>query len=166
MALIQAVVDEFVAAEKIVPRPLKMGWRREGVDLLRCDAATEVEAILRGRVWLSFNIATGAYNFHLQLQGTNVLGWHFRPFPGKHANMPACGEEFPAKVGYPHEQVWIEGCGFRCARPLEGVDCMSHEEHLGRFCERARVDFRPSYTVPAPVGEQGALLPFDAEDVT
>lgn len=165
MALTQQIVDEYIAAEKVVTRPAKMAWRREGIDILRWDSATEVDAVLRGRIWLWFNLATGAYNFHLQLQGSAVLGWHFRPFGvGKHRNVKACGSGFPTgKVRHPHEQTWIEGCGFRCARPLEGLDGMSHEEHLSRFCERASVEFRPAYTLPAPVGEQ-TTLQFDDED--
>lgn len=155
MALTQAQVDEFIAAAKVVPRPQSIKWRRDGVDFLRWDATTEVEDVVRGRIWMDFNLATGKYGFNLQLQGTAVFGWHFRPFPGKHRNC-GCGKDFPANVGYPHEQVWIERCGFRCARSLEGVGGLTHEQHLQRFCERASIDFRPAYTPPI-VGEQTVL---------
>ena len=134
-----------------------MKWRRAAIDLLRWDAAVEVEDVIRGRLWLDFNTAVGKYAFNLQLHGTPVYGWHFRPpgLPGKHRNS-GCGDNFPANVGYPHEQVWIEGRGYHCARPLTGLDNMTHAEHLHAFCDQVDIDFRSIYSVPA-VGEQTAL---------
>jgi hypothetical protein len=161
MALTQDLVDEFVAAVKVVPRPQAIVWRRPALDLLRWDAQTEVEDVIRGRLWLSFSLADGRYSFNLQLQGSPVFGWHFRPFPGKHRNNK-CGEDFPASVGYPHEQVWIEGRGFHCARPLEGVSGMSHEQHLEAFCKRALIDFRPTYT--QPVMAEQTVMRFEADE--
>lgn len=152
MALTQAVVDEFLAAPKLVERPREINWRQDGVDLLRWDALVETEGVVRGRIWLDFNRTLGRYAFNLQLHGTPVYGWHFRP-SGRHRNPQQCGPSFPRNVGYPHEQFWVEGRGFRCAKPLTEVGGMSHKEHLRAFCERARIDLRPLYRPPI-AGEQ------------
>jgi hypothetical protein len=154
LALTQELVDEFIAAAKVVPKPRSMTWRRDGTDLLRWDALVESEAVIRGRLWLDFNQAIGKYGFNLQLEGTPVYGWHFRP-AGRH-RQPACPESFPRNVGYPHEQFWIEGVGYRCARLLEGLEGLTHEEHFIRFCERANIEFTPTYAAPI-VAEQTVL---------
>lgn len=56
----------------------------------------------------------------------------------------------------------MEGIGFHCARNLEGVSQMSHEEHLRAFCDRASIEFQPAYTLPV-MGEQ-VVMPLDSED--
>jgi hypothetical protein len=161
MDLSQSVVDEYIAAAKVISRPRRIGWRREGLDFIRWDAPVEVDGVARGRLWLRFNMAKGDYSFNLQLAGTSVYGWHFRPWGGRHRNCN-CGADFPASARYPHEQFWIEGRGFHCARTLEGVGGMSHEEHLRAFCVRANIEFHPTYTQPVQ-GEQG-VLPLHFED--
>jgi hypothetical protein len=75
MALTQTVVDDFIAAPKVVKAPKEVRWNRIGTDLLRWDAVIESEDVIRGRLWLDFNTAHGKYAFNLQLQGTTVYGW-------------------------------------------------------------------------------------------
>ena len=116
---------------------------------------------MRGTLWLSYNSAVDrCWNFHLALEGERVFGWHFKP-GGKHRNV-GCGARFPTGgVRAPHEQVWVDGVGFRCAHPLEGMDGLSHEQILRAFCERTNMTFLPIYRAPR-VGEQLTLDPGQA----
>jgi hypothetical protein len=154
VVLKQADADAYIAAPKLVMSPRTMNWRSVSIDVLQWDALVESEEVIRGRLWLDFNVATGKYGFNLQLHGRPVYGWHFRPH-GRHRNS-GCPSDFPANVGYPHEQFYIEGRGYHCARLLTGLGGMSHKEHLRAFCTRANIDFRPTYAAPQ-VGEQTVL---------
>lgn len=149
-ALTQALVDGFLAAEKSVNEPVDLKWRESEPGLLRWDAPVECEAVIQGWLRLFFNAANpGHFNFNLQIHGHSIYGWHFRPF-GKHRNF-RCPRDFPRRAYYPHEQFWIEGVGFKCARPLAGLDGSSHEVLLREFCGRAHLSFVPRYHAPEAI---------------
>jgi hypothetical protein len=75
-------------------------------------------------------------------------------------NSPACGSSFPPTLettGQEHR--WtpaVSRC--KCAVGLPPSICGlgSHRDALGRFCERACIDFGPTYSHPVS-GEQGMI---------
>ena len=147
MAVTQADVETFLAANKSVAGSV-LTWRERGCDWLIWDASVESDGLLRGRLYLEFNRSVpNRYSFTLYLHRPAIYGWHFRPW-GRHRNRRGCPPDFGTSARYPHEQKWIEGIGFECARLLPGIEGLSHREHLEMFCDRANINLQPSYRAP------------------
>jgi hypothetical protein len=159
------LVTEFVAMEKTIAAS-EIEWKNPGgvADILRWRAPLESDGVGVGEICLHANTAIPrSWNFHIALRGHNVLGWHFSPGT-RHKNWVACNADFElsTRVRSPHEQVWVLGPGFKCARPLTGLDSVEHEEALRRFCARAKVVLSAEYHAPA-IGEQLTLFSEVAE---
>lgn len=150
------VIEAFLGATKIVTAP-EVRWTPapNSVDQLRWRVPVEVDSVAVGHLYLSSNTAIErCWNFHVVLHGYPVYGWHFNPV-GRHKNWAACDADFPIdrRVRSPHEQIWVPGPGFKCAKPLLECDELTHVEALERFCERARVIMDARYREPE-VAEQ------------
>jgi hypothetical protein len=161
-ALKQEQVDDFISKSKRVALPREIAWRSPGGDWLTWAASIEIDAVFRGRLWLDFNKSVpGSYKFQIYLHNKPVLGWHFRPV-GRHRNRRGCPPEYNGNIGYPHEQKWIEGIGFECARFLDYLDGLTHEQQLRKFCDRVHLELLPAYRPPEP-GEQ-TVMHFEEEE--
>jgi hypothetical protein len=162
MALTQAAVDEFLAADKVVrARVAGMQWREAGVDTLRWRGEVEVEGVTRGTLWLQVNRSLpSTWNLQLDLHGESVLMWHFKS-PVNHRNV-GCPNTFPRRVKGAHEHVWVEGLDMRCARELEGIEGFDLERVLQGFLARTNIRSDILYRAPG-AGEQIAFGAEEAE---
>lgn len=160
-SLDSAQVAAFVAAPKSVVATT-VEWKAPGgaVDALRWRSVLETGSIAVGELSLYSNASIARnWNFHLALRGHSVFGWHFSP-GSRHKNWKSCDADFllNGRVKSPHEQVWIDGPGFKCAHALTGLDELTHEEILGRFCNRASIEFTATYHPPQSGEEQLTLF--------
>lgn len=161
MALRQAEVDDYISQPKRVAAPREITWRRLAADWLAWDATVESDGVLRGRLWMDFNKSIAGYHkFQLYLHGEAVLGWHFKPV-GRHRSRRECPPEYSGNARNPHEQRWIEGIGFECARFLDHVEHLTHEQQLREFCDRVHLELLPTYH-PPELGEQ-TMMHFEEE---
>jgi hypothetical protein len=156
VALTPTEVEEFMAAEKVVPGTTadggsrRMVWEKPEPDRYFWRAPIEVEAARVGELFLFANPNFArAWTFKLSLQAEDVYRWDLRPGPSGHNNPPDCPEDFPRKVREAeHEHIWVADLDLKCARPLEGLSTSDHREIFALFCTRTRVRFEPEYVAP------------------
>jgi hypothetical protein len=161
VALTQEEVDDFLAAGKRVAMRL-MEWKEVSRDMARWTAAVERDAVNVGTLHLLANRSVPrSWTFKLSQGREEVLQWHFRPrgTPTRHKNPRGCPSSFPPNVdSTEQEHEWAPGMACKCARNLPtSVRNADHEATLGRFCERARIEFATPYS-PPPTGEQLSIV--------
>jgi hypothetical protein len=149
--LSQGEVDDFMAAQKVVPSSSPIQWDERGPSQTLWQGAVEVEAVQLGLVTLYINPQfERRWNFKLSLHKNDVYRIDVKPPPVGHSNPTDRPDGCPGKVNCPvHEHRWHEGLDLRCAYPLENLSGEGYERILEEFCERARIDFRPQYIPPA-----------------
>lgn len=150
MGLSQGEVDRFMAAQKAVAEPSSLDWRQLSPTQLLWRGLVEAGGAQVGQVTLFVNPAfLRAWVFALSLHDEIVYQIHVRPLKAGHGNPPGRPDRFPRRVtSAEHEHLWIEGLETRCALPIDGCEQASHREMLDLFCNRARIDFRPTYVDP------------------
>lgn len=151
MELSQGQVDEFMAAQKVVPSASPMAWKDESASQILWQAPVEVDAVQLGQVTFYFNPQfQRRWAFKLAMHRDEIYRVDVKEPPVRHSNPPERPDDCPSKVTSPeHEHCWQEGLGLRCAYPLENLSRESHQRILEVFCERAHIDFRPQYAQPA-----------------
>lgn len=155
MALSRQEVDDFMAAEKVIPATriggdiAVMTWRKQPEGVL-WQGPIEVGVARIGRVTLYVNaLEERNWTFKLALQGEEVYQWHLRGF-SNHSNPPAGTRPagFPREVRGDHEHVWVEGLDCNCALPLDLSDRDTYEHTFASFCERSNTRFDPTLVSP------------------
>lgn len=150
MDLSQGEVDEFMAAQKVVPAASPIAWRNGSPTQVIWRAPVEVEAVQQGTVFFYVNPnLERRWSFKLQLHSVEVYRVDVKSMM-RHSNPAGRPPDCPGKVTCPeHEHRWLEDFGLKCAWPLENLAGASHARILEVFCERANIDFRPEYSDPA-----------------
>jgi hypothetical protein len=150
VALNQAEVNQFMAAEKVVPGSASMEWRKPEPSRYMWDGPIEIQAARVGTIFLFANPHFPRYwIFKLTFRGEDVYRWDIRPMPGGHDNPPGRPAGYPKSVPEPeHEHVWHERMALRCARPLAGLATSDHRAIFEAFCGRTHVRFGPDYVAP------------------
>ncbi len=149
--LSQGEVDEFMAAQKVVPSASPMAWDDRSPTSILWQAPVEVDAVQLGQVTLYINPQfQRRWGFKLTLHRHEIYRIDVKEPPVRHSNPPERPNDCPGKITSPeHEHRWRDGLGVRCAYPLENLSGEGHQRILEVFCERARIDFRPQYNEPA-----------------
>jgi hypothetical protein len=156
VALTPREVEEFMAADKVVPGRMgggarrKMAWEKPAPDRYFWQAPLEIEAGRVGDLFLFANPNFArSWVFKLILRGEDVFRWDVRPLPGGHNNPPGRPVGYPGKVREAeHEHTWVEGLDLRCAQPLRGFESSDHRAIFEEFCRRTRVRVEPAYVAP------------------
>jgi hypothetical protein len=157
--LSQAEVDEFIAAEKVVPGgeggpgPRRIVWAEMSPKRMLWQAPVFVAGARVATLYLIVNPRHArAWVCKLYFRKADVFEWNIKPKATKHRNMgcPADRGFAPSIKCAEHEHVWIEGHGRDCAKALDGLDEANHRDVFERFCEAARIDFHPDYESPMP----------------
>ncbi len=157
MALSREEVDDFMAAEKVVPAtrlggsPAAMTWRKQPEGVL-WQAPIEVGVARVGQMTAYVNAQEERnWVFKLALQGEEVYQWHVRSL-NNHSNPPIAvrPEGFPREVADDHEHVWIEGLDCACALPIDLSDRPTYEHVFAAFCERTNTRVDVAF-VPPPI---------------
>jgi hypothetical protein len=153
MALTQAEVDEFMAAEKVVPRDpaAPMKWAAPVPSRRMWRGRVEIEGRRLGEVLLLANPSLPrAWTYKLDYRSEPVYRIDVKSGPARHPNPTRCPSDFPpGKVrGREHEHIYMEGLDCECARPLGGLGSSGHRAILDEFCTRARIRFLPGYESP------------------
>lgn len=159
MALTQADVDQFLAADKSTAAGSRMRWISRNIHNRRCHVAVEAEGIRVGELILIANVALARHwTFMLLRRRAEILRWDLVMPPYRHRNPKMCGDGYPRVVRQlEHEHLWRDGCGTRCVRPVADLATSTHREAMDAFCERAKIKVQPPYDPPPPVGEQLSL---------
>jgi hypothetical protein len=155
VALSRQEVDDFMAAEKVVPAtriggaPATMTWRKQPEGVL-WQGPIEVGVARVGQITLYANAREERnWTFKLSLQGEEVYQWHIRSF-NNHSNPPigVRPDGFPRVVRNDHEHVWIEGLDCACALPIDVSDRQKYEHVFAAFCERTNTRFDAAFAPP------------------
>lgn len=151
MELSQGEVDEFMAAQKVVPSESSISWEERTSTQTLWQGPVEVDAVQLGLVTLYLNPQfERRWTFKLSFHSHEVYRLDVKPPPLRHSNPAERPAGCPGKVTSPeHEHRWHEGLGLRCAYPLEDLSQEGYERILEVFCQRAGIDFRPRYVPPA-----------------
>jgi hypothetical protein len=148
--LSQGEVDEFMAAQKVVPSASPIAWENRSLTQVTWQAPVEVDAVQSGTVFFYVNpTLPRRWSFKLSLHRVEIYRVDVKPML-RHSNPAGRPAGCPGKVTCAeHEHRWLDDLGLKCAWPLENLADASHERILGVFCERAHIDFRPDYSDPA-----------------
>jgi hypothetical protein len=148
--LSQGQVDEFMAAQKVVPSASPIAWESRSLTQVIWQAPIEIDAVQQGTVFFYVNpTLPRRWSFKLSLHRAEIYRVDVKPLL-RHSNPSGRPSDCPGKVTCPeHEHRWIEGYGLKCAWPLEDLSDASHQRILDVFCKRAHIDFGPEYSDPA-----------------
>ena len=149
--LAQPEVDEFMAAEKVVPSVGQvMHWTTPVESKSLWRGSVEVDAHRVGEIIVSACPALPrAWHFKLCFHGDEVYRIDSASGPCRHSNPRNRHASFPGKVSdIVHEHIYVEGLDCKCARGLPDLAASGHDAIFEEFCTRARLRFEPEYRPP------------------